>query len=95
MGARGRWKQGDLADSALVGAGQRWWAMIQVLIQLAPGFVRLLVRCPPSVGGRGGPGASDGAGGGRAIGARCSPARRPGLGHVVQVALGAPALAFR
>ena len=34
VGARGRWKQGDLADSALVGAGQRWWAMIQVLLQL-------------------------------------------------------------
>ena len=26
--------RGDLADSALVGAGQRWWAMIEVVIQL-------------------------------------------------------------
>ena len=33
-GARGRWKSGDLADSALVAASQRWWAMIQVVLQL-------------------------------------------------------------
>ena len=41
MGAGERWKQGDLADSALVGASQRWWAMIQVLLQLRPSTERL------------------------------------------------------
>ena len=35
MGAGERWKQGDLAESALVSASQRWWAMIQVLLQLS------------------------------------------------------------
>ena len=34
VGARERWNQGDLADSALVGANQRWWAMIQALLLL-------------------------------------------------------------
>ena len=29
-----RSKQEDLADFALVGAGQRWWAMLQVVLQL-------------------------------------------------------------
>ncbi len=33
MGARERWKWGDLADSALVGAHQRWPALLQVLLQ--------------------------------------------------------------
>ena len=35
VGAGELWKQGDLADSALVGASQRWWAMIQVVLQLS------------------------------------------------------------
>ncbi|MCZ6876010.1 MAG: hypothetical protein O7G88_21175 [bacterium] len=35
VGAGERWNQGDLACSALVGARQRWWAMIQVLIQVS------------------------------------------------------------
>ena len=34
MGARERRKQRDLTDSALVGARQRWWAMIQVVLQV-------------------------------------------------------------
>ena len=29
-----RWKQGDLTDLAMVSDGQRWWAMIQVVLQL-------------------------------------------------------------
>ncbi len=33
VGARERWKQGDLADFALVGASQRWPALLQVLLQ--------------------------------------------------------------
>jgi len=44
VGARERLKQRVLADSALVGAGQRWWAMIQVLLQLTH-------RVPPSKSG--------------------------------------------
>ena len=36
-----RWKQGALTDSALVSAGQRRWAMIQVVLQLSH-------RGPPS-----------------------------------------------
>ena len=55
MGARQRWKSGDLTDSALVGARQRWWAMIQVVIQLShhtsrrleayhPDFIRMTAR---------------------------------------------------
>ncbi len=36
VGARERWNQGDLADSALVDASQRWWAMLQVVLQLHP-----------------------------------------------------------
>ncbi len=39
-----RWKQGVSADFALVSAGQRWWAMIQVLLQLSH-------RGPPSESG--------------------------------------------
>ena len=39
VGARERLKQGVLADSALVGAGQRWWAMIQVVIQVSLGLL--------------------------------------------------------
>ncbi len=35
VGARERWKQGDLADFALVSASQRSWAMIQVVLQLS------------------------------------------------------------
>ena len=35
VGARGRWKSGDLADSALVGARQRSPALLQVLLQLS------------------------------------------------------------
>ena len=35
VGAGDRWNQGDLADLALVSASQRWWAMIQVLLQLS------------------------------------------------------------
>ncbi len=35
VGARERWKQGDLADSALVGARQRRPAMIQVVLQVS------------------------------------------------------------
>ena len=35
VGAGERWKQGDSADSAMVSAGQRWWAMIQVVLQLS------------------------------------------------------------
>ncbi len=31
--ARERWKQRVFTDSALVSASQRWWAMIQVLLQ--------------------------------------------------------------
>jgi hypothetical protein len=34
VGARERWKQGVFTDSALVGAGQRWWALIQVVLQV-------------------------------------------------------------
>ena len=30
-----RWKQWVFTDSALVGAGQRWWALIQLLLQLS------------------------------------------------------------
>ena len=29
-----RWNQGDFTDLALVSASQRWWAMIQVVIQV-------------------------------------------------------------
>ena len=35
MGARERWNQGDFTDSALVGARQRWPAMIQVVMQVS------------------------------------------------------------
>ncbi len=38
VGAGERWKQGDLANSALVGDRQRWPAMIQVLLQLSGHF---------------------------------------------------------
>ena len=41
MGAGERWKSGDLADFALVGARQRWPAMIQVVLQLRPNTERL------------------------------------------------------
>jgi hypothetical protein len=51
VAARERWKWGVFADSALVSAGQRRWAMIQVLLQLCidignhpPAAVRILTR---------------------------------------------------
>jgi len=48
VGARERWKQGDLADSALVSAGQRWWAMIQVVLQvhITPSEQGFASSCP-------------------------------------------------
>ncbi len=42
VSARERWNQADFAESALVGARQRWWAMIQVVLQLRPNTERLL-----------------------------------------------------
>ena len=45
VGARERWKQGDFADSALVGASQRSPALLQVVLQLSAGVrQRTLLR---------------------------------------------------
>jgi len=37
VGGRERWNQGVFTDSALVGASQRWPAMIQHVLQLSFG----------------------------------------------------------
>ena len=37
VGTRGSWNQGVFIDSALVGASQRWPAMIQHVLQLSFG----------------------------------------------------------
>ena len=42
-GAGEHWNQGVFTDSALVSASQRWWAIIQVVIQL---FIEPTITTP-------------------------------------------------